>query len=310
MHLLNLSAEPDGVIRSWLPSDLDAEVVVTLPDACPGRSPLPTGTAALLHRPDWRRYAVSDCGCGMRLVRVDAGTDALTLSRWNGVADRLRRNKGSLGDLGGGNHFLDALSAYSDEQLYFLIHTGSRSESGIVDGLIDDADRFDREFARVVSWARDNRAAVQEAVEAEFGRAEVLLDLPHNTFEVLPDDEGVIIRKGAVRARPGDVNVLPSHLAGDVALVRATDRVADTLYSLSHGTGRSAARGAAKDLAAGFDFAGLRKRVLLPDGLEDSSLRTEGPFAYRDLDPCLELLAGFVTLVERYAVIGYMGHLG
>jgi len=309
MRLLNLSAEPDGVIRSWLPSDLDADVVVTLPDACPGRSPLPTGTAALLHRTDWRRYAVSDCGCGMRLVRVDAGTDALTLSRWNAVADRLRRNKGGLGDLGGGNHFLDALSAYSDEQLYFLIHTGSRSESGIVDALIEDAERFDREFARVVSWARDNRAAVQEAVEAEFGHAEVLLDLPHNTYEVLPDG-GVIIRKGAVHAQPGGLNVLPSHLGGDVALVRATDRVADTLYSLSHGTGRSAARGAAKDLAAGYDFAELRRRVLLPDGLADSSLRTEGPFAYRDLDPCLELLDGFVTLIERYSVIGYMGHLG
>jgi RNA-splicing ligase RtcB len=309
MRLLNLSAEPDGVIRSWLPPDLRADVVVTLPDACPGRSPLPTGTAALLHRQDWRRYAISDCGCGMRLVRVDAGPDALTLPRWNAVANRLRRNKGGLGDLGGGNHFLDALSAYSDEQLYFLIHTGSRSESGIVDGLVNDAERFDREFARVVGWARDNRAAVQDAVEAEFGPGEVLLDLPHNTFEVLSDG-GVIIRKGAVQVRPGDPNVLPSHLAGDVALVRATDRVADTLYSLSHGTGRSATRGAAKDLAAGFDFAALRTRVLLPDGLADSSLRTEGPFAYRDLDSCLELLAGFVTLVERFAVIGYMGHLG
>ena len=259
------------------------------------RSPLPTGTAALLRRPDWRRYAVSDCGCGMRLVRVDAGPDALTLPRWNAVADRLRRNKGGLGDLGGGNHFLDALSAYSDKQLYFLYPTlGSRSESGIVDGLIGDAERFDREFARVVAWARDNRAAVQKAVEAEFGRAEVLLDLPHNTYEVLSDG-GVIIRKGAVRVTPGDPNVLPSHLAGDVALVRATDRVAETLYSLSHGTGRSAARGAAKDLSVGFDFAGLRTRVLLPEGLADNSLRTEGPFAYHDLNPCLELLSGFVT---------------
>jgi RNA-splicing ligase RtcB len=309
MRFLNLSAEPDGVVRSWLPPDLRAEAVVTLPDACPGRSPLPTGTAVLLSRPDWRRYAVSDCGCGMRLVRMDAGPDALTPARWNAVADRLRRNKGGLGDLGGGNHFLDALSAYSDERLYVLIHTGSRSESGIVDGLVDDAERFDREFARVVDWARDNRAAVQSAVEAEFGRGEVLLDLPHNTFEVLADGR-VIIRKGAVHVRPGDLSVLPSHIAGDVALVRATERVADILYSLSHGTGRSAARGAAKDLAAGFDFAELRARVLLPDGLADSSLRTEGPFAYRDLDPCLELLADFQALVERFAVIGYMGHLG
>lgn len=308
MRLLNLSAEPEGVIRSWLPPDLRAEVVVALPDACPGRSPLPTGTVALLRRPDWRRYAVSDCGCGMRLLRVDAEPDALTLPRWNAVANRLRANKGGLGDLGGGNHFLDALTAYGDDRLHFLIHTGSRSESGLVDALVDQPDRFDREFARVVSWARDNRATVQEAVEEQFGRAEVLLDLPHNTFEPLPDG-GVIIRKGAVHARPGDLNILPSHLGGDVALVRATDRVAETLYSLSHGTGRSAARGDAKALAAGYDFASLRRRVLLPDGIADSSLRTEGPFAYRDLDRCLELLAGFVTVAERFAVIGYMGHL-
>ena len=56
---------------------------------------------------------------------ADAGPVARTLPRWNAVADRLRWNKGGLGDLGGGNHFLDALSGYRDEQLYFLIHTGS-----------------------------------------------------------------------------------------------------------------------------------------------------------------------------------------
>jgi len=274
MRLLNLSAEPEGVIRSWLPRDLRAEVVVTLPDACPGRSPLPTGTVALLRRPDWRRYAVSDCGCGMRLVRVDAGTDALTRSRWNGVADRLRANKGGLGDLGGGNHFLDALTAYGDDRLYFLIHTGSRNESGLVDDLVDEPDRFDREFARVTTWARDNRVAVQEAVEEQFGDTEVLLDLPHNTYEQLPDG-GAIIRKGAVHVEPGDTSVLPSHIGGDVALIRATERVAETLHLLSHGTGRSAARGEAKALADAFDFAALRAHVLLPDGVADSSLRTE-----------------------------------
>src|SRR5215208_2164263 len=157
MRLLNLSAEPEGVIRSWLPRDLRAEAVVTLPDACPGRSPLPTGTATLLRRPDWRPFAVSDCGCGMRLLRVDADPAALTPARWNAVADRLRANKGGLGDLGGGNHFLDALAAYGDDRLYFLIHTGSRSESGLVDAFVDEPERFDREFARVVEWAAENR---------------------------------------------------------------------------------------------------------------------------------------------------------
>jgi hypothetical protein len=41
----------------------------------------------------------------------------------------------------------------------------------------------------------------------------------------------------------------------------------------------------------------------------DSSLRTERPFAYRDLDICLALLEGYVEEIERFSVVGYMGHL-
>jgi len=69
MEITNLSAEPLGKLHSWLPHDLKAEQVVFLPDACPGKSPLPTGTAVLTRQADWRKFAVSDCGCGMRLVR-------------------------------------------------------------------------------------------------------------------------------------------------------------------------------------------------------------------------------------------------
>ena len=46
MNLQNLSAEPEGKLYSWIPHDLRAENIVFLPDACPGKSPLPTGTAA------------------------------------------------------------------------------------------------------------------------------------------------------------------------------------------------------------------------------------------------------------------------
>src|SRR3954471_22868931 len=127
MELLNLSAEPEWKLRTWLPPALDAERVVFFPDACPGRSPLPTGTATLLKRDDWRRFAVSDCGCGMRLLKSALPPDGLTRERWNAVADRLRVNKNQLGDLGGGNHFLDALAPYAGEHLHFLVHTGSRN---------------------------------------------------------------------------------------------------------------------------------------------------------------------------------------
>jgi hypothetical protein len=89
--------------------------------------------------------------------------------------------------LGGGNHFLDAIVPYDDGPLHFLIHTGSRNESGHVDNLIDAPDNFDKEFDRVVHWAADNRAAIHEKVKSVFGETELLLDLPHNTYEQRAD---------------------------------------------------------------------------------------------------------------------------
>jgi RNA-splicing ligase RtcB len=308
MKITNLSAEPLGKLHSWLPAGLNADHVVFLPDACPGKSPLPTGTAVLTRQSDWRRFAVSDCGCGMRLLRSEVPVCELDLVRWDALAGRLRENKGGLGDLGGGNHFLDALAPYEGDNLYFLIHTGSRNESGHVDNLIDRPAEFDKEFDRVVAWAAANRATIHQEIEAVFGPLELVLDLPHNTFEVLPVG-GAIIRKGSVHIRPGELSVIPSHMTGDVALVRATDRVGEILNSLSHGTGRKMSRGDCKPLADAFDFAALRRSILLPSDLQDASLRTEGPYAYRDLDECLGLIDGYVETVARYSVVGYMGHL-
>ncbi len=308
MEVTNLSAEPMGKLRAWLPHDIHAEKVVFLPDACPGKSPLPTGTAVLVRQPEWRRFAVSDCGCGIRLLRSDFKYDDLTVAAWDAIADALRQNKGGLGDLGGGNHFLDALAPYNDDRLHLLIHTGSRAESGHVDAFVDKPVVFDAEFDRVVKWATANRAAIQKAVEEVLGGLELVFDLSHNTYELLSDG-GAIIRKGAVRVEPGDLNAIPSHIAGDVALVRATDRVSESLFSLSHGTGRSKSRAECKPLVETNDFAALRDRVLIPAGIKDVSLRTDGPYAYRDLDACLALLDGYIEEIERFSVVGYMGHL-
>jgi RNA-splicing ligase RtcB len=224
------------------------------------------------------------------------------------VAESLRGNKGGLGDLGGGNHFLDAIVPYDNGPLHFLIHTGSRNESGHVDGFIDSPSKFDQEFERVVNWAADNRAAINDSVDQFFGPTEVILDLPHNTFEQL-EDGAVVIRKGSVRMLPGDVSVLPSHMSGDVVLVRAKTKVLEILSSMSHGTGRAMSRSDCKPLADSYDFAKLRRSVLIPSGVEDASLRTDGPFAYRDLDECMALIGEYVDVVERFGVVGYMGHL-
>ena len=52
MDLINLSAEPLGILHSWVPHDLNAEQIVFLPDACPGKSPFPTGTVVHTRQKD------------------------------------------------------------------------------------------------------------------------------------------------------------------------------------------------------------------------------------------------------------------
>jgi len=245
----------------------------------------------------------------MRLVRSSVPIRDLDHVRWNAVAGHLRANKGSLGDLGGGNHFLDALASYADGPLYFLIHTGSRNESGHVDALIDSPAAFDKTFDQVVQWAANNRATIHERLDRVFGETELILDLPHNTYEQRGDGS-VIIRKGSVRLMPGELSILPSHMSGDVVLIKGGSRVGEVLNSMSHGTGRKMSRGDCKPFADAYNFAKLRSSILIPDGVEDSSLRTDGPFAYRELDDCLGLISKYIEVVERFAVVGYMGHLG
>lgn len=96
-QIKNLSAEPLGKLHSWIPHDLKEEELVFLPHACPGKSPLPTGTAVLTCQADRLRSAISDCGCGMRLLRSSVPVKDLDAERWNAVANHLRAKKDRLG---------------------------------------------------------------------------------------------------------------------------------------------------------------------------------------------------------------------
>lgn len=320
-NLLNLSSEPDQKIYGWLErADAlrPAHTVVSLPDTCPGKSPLPTGTGYLTQSTQWRRFAVSDVGCGIAVVRSNLWLSEIETNEfrqtWSALCDDLaaNRNKG-LGDLGSGNHFLDAVCSYEDESICFVVHTGSRAESGIVDHLVDSPARFDAEFGRVKRWARENRAAVLEHVQRRFGTFRDLypgisvLDRDHNHFEELA--AGMLIRKGAQRVEPGQLSLIPSNLLDDMVIVRATERVVETLNCLPHGTGRTMSRSDAKKATVDFDFGEMRRRVIIPERIEDSSLRTEAPICYRRLDDGLARIRHLVEEQERFVPVAYIGQI-
>lgn len=319
--LFNRSHEPDWQIRQWLDqanATRVADVVISLPDTCPGRSPLPTGTGFLTRTADWRRFAVSDVGCGTCIVRTRlTDTDAATAAfrqTWSALCEdlRARRNRG-LGDLGSGNHFLDAVVSGTDGSVAIVVHTGSRNESGLVDDLVDSPARFDSEFRRIERWAFDNRAAVLDIVEKRLGRFMDLypgitrLDRNHNHFEEF--DNAILIRKGSQRVKPGELALIPSNLLDDMLIVRAGPGVADLLNCLPHGTGRSMSRSDAKAVASDDALAELRRRVFIPASIENASLRTETPACYRSISGCLERIADLVTEVERFSPVAYIGQL-
>ena len=130
--VINLSGMPLGKAASFLPTRLSADKFVLLPDLCPSQGVLPTGCVALMDQdkvPDWRRYTISDVGCGIALYSSDMRLDDFEdfKPEWDKILVEITGRKGDLGELGGGNHFLDAVSG-QDGKIYFAIHTGSRDE--------------------------------------------------------------------------------------------------------------------------------------------------------------------------------------
>ena len=321
LNLTNLSAEPDAKIYGWLEKTgalPAADRVISLPDTCPGKSPLPTGTAMVTRDPNWRRFALSDVGCGMSLVRttltIDDAYGPVFRQMWDALADELAgRRKGRLGDLGSGNHFIDAAVSHEDGSVCLLVHTGSRMESGLVDDLVDQPATFDAEFGWIRDWAADNRRGVLRTCMAFVGRFKPVadridvLDRDHNHFE--KQGRTVVIRKGVQRVEPGELAVIPSSLCDDVVLVRATAKVSEIDNCLPHGTGRTMSRSDAKRVAADFDFGELRERVYVPPRISDASLRTESPRCYRKLDDMLAMMNGYVEVVERFTPVAYIGQL-
>jgi hypothetical protein len=307
MEIINYSAEPLNKVYGWLPHDLEAEKVIFFPDACPGKSPLPTGTVVFTKQENWRKFAISDCGCGMLLCEAEISKADFKKEAWDKIYFDIRANKGKLGDLGSGNHFLDALESYTDDKISFLIHTGSRNESKLVDDLIGIPRMFDAKFYDVCEWAKDNRFAIFRILEKYFGRLNLVLDKNHNHFEIT--NEGVIIRKGAVKVMAGEQTVVPSNMNGDVVLITATNEVIDTYNSLCHGTGRVMSRGDAKAFASTYDYEALRENIYIPEMIADENIKTDAPFCYRDLDSCLALIDNLVKIDKRYSVFAYLGQM-
>jgi len=307
----NLSGRSLEEIYHWFPGDLRAEKIVLLPDLCPGKSPLPTGCCVEINpekQNDWRRFAISDVGCGMQVLKSSLSWEEFEneIKLWDEIYYELKSNKGKLGDLGSGNHFLDA-AVDENERVYFVIHTGSRDESPKAAELVSKPAMFDRTYSQIQGWARANRDAIRSILERRYGKLEFVLDKSHNFYKQGRDR--VLIYKGAVELKPGEITIIPSSMEGDMVLVKGTEKMAEINFAMSHGTGRVKSRSESKKEAQFFDFDKLRKRIYIPELIKDESILTENPSCYRSLDNCLSLIKGLVEVEKRLSPVAYLGQI-
>lgn len=311
-RIVNYSGRSLGEVISFFPKSLKANKIVLMPDLNPGRAPLPSGCSVEINediQPDWRRFMLSDIGCGMQVLKSKITWDDFErqLSEWNNLYRKLKANKGGIGDLGSGNHFLDA-AVDENEQVYFIIHTGSRNESARAEAYLEKLEKFDVVYDETQAWARENRDTVRYFIENGYGDTELILDKPHNFLD--RDLDKVIIYKGAVNLQPKDLTLIPSSMDGDMVIVQGVEEQLPNInYTMAHGTGRLKSRGDSKDDARSYDFAGLRKRIHIPDEISDDSILTENPSCYKSLEACLRQISDLIIIRKRLNPVAYIGQV-
>jgi tRNA-splicing ligase RtcB len=242
-------------------------------------------------------------------------------------ADRADKAAKQFGTLGSGNHFFE-LCVDERSRVWVVLHSGSRGIGNQLASMhIDRARRLaaqlelaleDRNLAYFVQgtpefeayitdmlWAQDyaraNRDQMMDNAMREVfaflgtGRETRRINCHHN-FTQRETHAGVelwITRKGAIKAGPDDLGVIPGSMGTRSYIVRGKGNPASWM-SCSHGAGRRHSRTQAKKLFTVDDLAGLMQgKVWLAD--RATALVDEIPSAYKDID---QVMADQTDLVE------------
>ena len=249
-------------------------------------------------------------------------------------------NIAHLGTLGTGNHFIEiCLDEYN--QVWFMLHSGSRGVGNrigthFIEKAKKDMQRWhinlpDRDLAylpegsdnfsdyvEAVEWAqgfaRINRevmmnrviAAVKATMKIEFDAKVEAVNCHHNYIsrEHHFGKNVIVTRKGAVRAREGEMGIIPGSMGARSFIVRGLGN-ADSFCSCSHGAGRVMSRTKAKKLVS------MEEHLQATEGVEcrkDKDVIDETPSAYKDIDKVMiaqnDLVEVVYTLKQVVCVKG------
>jgi len=236
-----------------------------------------------------------------------------------------------LGTLGTGNHFIEVCLDES-ERVWFMLHSGSRGVGNKIGRYFIELAREDMrkwminlpdenlaylpegtehfaDYIEAVEWAQAyamaNRElmmrAVIEAVRSAQGirpfEAQLQAVNCHHNYVSREHHLGqnvLITRKGAVRAREGDLGIIPGSMGARSYIVRGKGNL-ESFHSCSHGAGRKMSRAKANKTFTLEDHAKATEGV---ECRKDGGVLDETPGAYKSIDDVMAAQSDLVDIVH------------
>ncbi|MCC5911774.1 MAG: RtcB family protein [Clostridiaceae bacterium] len=218
----------------------------------------------------------------------------------------INRGKLSIGTLGGGNHFIE-VNKDEEENLYIVVHSGSRNLGNQVatlyqqkaykqlmnKGIKDinknlaylEGDSFKdylHDMHILQQYAVYNRKAILDEVLNHMG---VMVEEKITTIHNYIDLKDMILRKGAISAKKGEKVIIPMNMR-DGSLICVGKGNPDWNYSAPHGAGRLMSRTKAKEIISLSEFEASMKGIY-STSIKKSTI-DEAAMAYKPMEEIIE----------------------
>ncbi len=236
-----------------------------------------------------------------------------------------------LGSLGTGNHFIE-VCLDTRNAVWFMLHSGSRGVGNRIGtyfielakkdmrkfirnlpdkdlAYFDEGTEHFEDYVEAVQWAQDfamtNRrlmmhnlmTALRDSGELPpFESTQEVVNCHHNYVAVESHfgSEVFVTRKGAVRARQGDMGIIPGSMGARSYIVRGLGNE-ESFQSCSHGAGRAMSRGEARRRFSVADHARATEGV---ECRKDVQVIDETPAAYKPIEDVMKAQRDLVDIVH------------
>lgn len=248
------------------------------------------------------------------------------------LEDRVGRQ---LGTLGSGNHFIE-LCVDAEKRVWITLHSGSRNiGKELADRHIDiakslpqnrelpdsdlavfmrgtpqmEAYQHDLEWAQ--EYARLSRLVMLELVKvalvSHYENTALTIEFDseincHHNYVAEEEVDGrpmLITRKGAIRARSGDLAIIPGSMGTGSYVVRGLGNP-ESFQSASHGAGRRMSRNSARKKYSVLDLVDQTEGV---ESRKDRAIVDEIPAAYKDIHSVVRDQRDLIEVVQHLRTV-------